>query len=148
MAPSSNSQKHTVHPPPPEVYASFGYEAWTHKDPAYAKYASAFCVGRVNGRRLGEEETPVEGGGASFVDRRLKVVVRQAAGTLMCFRTDELHGKTRGCGAANWGISFTFSKRLADAMKELKATGKGLVANFPGAGESGKACAQANRDRH
>jgi hypothetical protein len=58
--------------------------------------------------------------GSSFVDVGLKVVVRQATGTMMAFQPEQLHGTTIANGAVNTGMAITFSRRVGDAWEEAK----------------------------
>jgi len=58
--------------------------------------------------------------GASFVDVGLKVVVRQATGTIMAFQPEQLHGTTISNGAVNTGMAITFSRRVGDAWNDAK----------------------------
>ena len=53
-----------------------------------------------------------EGGGSSFVDFGLGVVVRQARGTMMAIRPTRMHGTSIGYGAVNAGFGISFSDRL------------------------------------
>ena len=54
------------------------------------------------------------GGGASFVDFTLKVVVREAPGTMMVTWPKYMHATTKGYGVENSGITIT----LSDHIKE------------------------------
>jgi hypothetical protein len=123
----------------------------THNDAAYAKYAFNLCVGRTfdtevpsppelretrsgQKRKAGEvlPEWPA-GGGGSFVDTSLKVVVRGAPGTMMCFLPENTHGTTRLCGVHQRRITVAFSSRIADAYKKAQE-GNSVVAG-KGAGQ-------------
>lgn len=73
------------------------------------------------------------GGGANFVDTELKVVVKQAAGTLMIFRPAHRHGTTAGEGMSNRAVSITFSERILDAFQ--KAMKGPEIISGKGAGE-------------
>ncbi|TCD60052.1 hypothetical protein EIP91_010799 [Steccherinum ochraceum] len=126
---------------PPETYLSRGYVAWTHTDPAYCKYAFSYCVSReVNtvqpetailrrSTRIRQQDNTVkevqtrwpEGGGANFVDVGLMVVIKQAAGTLMIFQPDHMHGTTLACGATNWAMTLAFSKPIMQVFEEMIA---------------------------
>jgi hypothetical protein len=55
-----------------------------------------------------------KGGGASFVDLTLKVVVRQAPGTMMATRPNYMHATTKGYGMENSGVTITFSERIKE----------------------------------
>ena len=73
------------------------------------------------------------GGGGNFVDATLRVVVKQAVGTMMAFMPQYMHGTTRLCGAHNWGCAITFSKHIKDAYDVAVAGTK--VEAGEGAGE-------------
>ena len=62
----------------------------------------------------------IEGGGANFVDASLRVVVKQAKGTLMVFRPEFYHGTTLAAGAINCAVTYAFSKRVVDAWREMQ----------------------------
>ncbi|KAF9521524.1 hypothetical protein CPB83DRAFT_900619 [Crepidotus variabilis] len=127
---------------PPEGYLSRGYEAWTHTDNAYCTFAFTYCVRRDyhrpepaqppprmttrHSKKKAAEPVlePPPNGGASFVDVGLKVLVRQAAGTMMAIRPAELHGTTKMYGAVNIGATITFSTRVSDAWAEALALGE------------------------
>ena len=86
--------------------------SWTHVDPVFCKYAFSL----VTSRTISGTGTP----GSSFVDVNLKVVVRQATGTMMAFQPEQLHGTTISDGAVNTGMAITFSQRVGDAWKNAK----------------------------
>lgn len=73
-------------------------------------------------------------GGENFVDASLRVVVHQAARTLIAFRPAHLHGTTRTCGATNTMISISFSKRVADAWAKASSLERAQVVAGSGAG--------------
>jgi hypothetical protein len=84
-------------------------------------------------------EAPSDGtGGAHFVDVPLRVVVQQAAGTVIAFRHSRLHGTTLACGWSNSTISFAFTKRVAEAVTAnpgiITAMLEGKVIRTPGEG--------------
>lgn len=58
--------------------------------------------------------------GGSFVDVGLRVVVRQAVGTLIAFQPDHFHGTTRLFGAQNRLISINFSSHILEAFKKAQ----------------------------
>ncbi|KAJ6516895.1 hypothetical protein C8R47DRAFT_1313230 [Mycena vitilis] len=60
------------------------------------------------------------GGGGNFVDMSLKVVVKQAAGTLFAFDPTFRHGTTRLCGAHNHTVTIAFSARIHDAFEQAR----------------------------
>ena len=102
--------------------------SWTHTDKSYCDYALSFCVARSLGHNLPQRNNfkyvpptgTLEGGGANFVDASLKVVVKQAAGTLMVFKPNYYHGTTLPVGALNHAITYAFSKRVADASRKMR----------------------------
>jgi hypothetical protein len=128
-----------------------GLVRYTHSDPAYAKYAFNWCVGRSvetqvpspaksRGTRAGAKRRADEvhpewpaGGGGSFVDVSLKVAVKGAKGTMTCFLPEEIHGTTRLCGVHKRGMTIAFSASLAAAYKKAQQ-GMG-VEEGPGAGQ-------------
>lgn len=83
---------------------------------------------RSKPKRKISHDAPV-GGGANFVDVDLRVVVKQARGTLMIFKPDHRHGTTIPCGAVNHAVTAAFSQRVVDA-KLL-----GQIVSVSGAGE-------------
>ena len=167
--------------------------SWTHRDDAFATWAFSFCCGREytpatlsvghdsayglrsttrNADTTAQEVHPV-GGGANFVDLNMKVVVKQAAGTLMIFKPEHLHGTTKSCGAShnflfctrsithrhnyvgavNHAITYAFSTRIKDAF--LKAVAKrdetgslGKVESQEGAGEGNSDKVNEDGDEH
>jgi hypothetical protein len=99
------------------------------------------CVDRVTGsanERHCEDSSedlsawPVDGGG-NFVDLTLRVVVKQATGTLMAFQPKFPHGTTRLCGAQNRMCTIAFSQHIYEAYK-IAAQGAKVIAGA-GAGE-------------
>ncbi|KAH9917278.1 uncharacterized protein B0H18DRAFT_41758 [Fomitopsis serialis] len=115
---------------PPEAYMSRGYIAWSHIDKAYCKFAFSLCVAR---ELVTTRYNALPSGGANFVDVGLRVVIKQAAGTLIGFKADYSHGTTLAYGAVNHSISIAFSRPLAQAWKD-SLLNKG-VTSAPGAGE-------------
>ena len=89
--------------------------SWTHTDQAYCKYAFVLCAERQN---PDVQVHPFPG--SSFVDIGLKVVVRQATGTMMAFQPECLHGTTSAHGAVNNSIIISFSRRIHDAWEDAK----------------------------
>jgi hypothetical protein len=67
------------------------------------------------------------------VDITLRVVVKQAAGTLLLFQPEYLHGTTRLCGAQNRLCVITFSTHILKAY-QIAVEGTKLEAG-DGAGE-------------
>ncbi|KAL0945688.1 hypothetical protein HGRIS_014839 [Hohenbuehelia grisea] len=143
---------------PPEVYMTRRYQAWSHTDPAFCRWAFSVCVHRkvdtawemdppqhyatrsakATHKRKLSVQRDLPGGGANFVDMRLGVVVKQATGTAICFQPEEFHGMTLECGASNHAITFAFSRRIADALAELRDRGTGggvIIESGEGAGE-------------
>ncbi|KAF8960534.1 hypothetical protein BDZ97DRAFT_1704149 [Flammula alnicola] len=131
---------------PPEGYLSNGYEARAHEDKAYTPYAFAFNIDRrINPKKVPSEPSePVHqtrtaikkqkegpapvirgppGGGSSFVDLSLKVVVRQALGTMMAIRPEFMHGTSMGYGAENSGVTISFSERIVEAWETARRLG-------------------------
>ena len=91
------------------------FASWTHTDPAYCRYAFSLCTSQtISGTQI--QSFP----GSSFVDVGLKVVVRQATGTMMAFQPEQLHGTTIANGAVNTGMAITFSRRVSDAWNDAK----------------------------
>lgn len=72
-------------------------------------------------------------GGGNFVDITLRVVVKQAKGTLMAFQPEYAHGTTRLCGAHNRMCTITFSSHILDAFRV--AQGGTRIDSGPGAGD-------------
>jgi hypothetical protein len=82
---------------------------------------------------IGEEEWPA-GVGDNFVDLTLRVVVKQAQGTMMAFKPTEVHGMTWLYGAHNRGLSLAFSSRILDAFQKAQ---EGIqIESSAGAGDS------------
>lgn len=123
-----------------------------HVDKAYTPYAFTFNVHReilehepvpsapyglrsASMHRNLPPPSPIQcgppGGGASFVDVTLGVVVRQTAGTVMAIRPEFTHGTSKGYGAQNSGITIAFSQRVRDAWKQAME-GKIEVQSFQG----------------
>ena len=73
------------------------------------------------------------GGGGSFVDVRLKVVIKGAKGTMTGFLPDEIHGTSRLCGVHKRGMTLAFSAGLAAAYKKAQQE-TGVIAGS-GAGQ-------------
>jgi hypothetical protein len=72
-------------------------------------------------------------GRGNFVDLTLKIVVKQAAGTLMAFQPKFPHGTTRLCGAHNRVVAITFSSHI---LKSYEIAMKGArVEGGAGAGD-------------
>jgi len=129
---------------PPEAYMSQDYVAWAHTDKCWARYAIAWCLDRVvqkpgthkscttrtNHGGENKEAWP-SGGGGNFVDITLRVVVKQAVGTLMLFQPEYLHGTTRLCGAQNRLCVITFSTHILEAY-QIAAEGTKLEAGDGG----------------
>jgi len=117
--------------------------SWAHTDKCWARYASAWCLDRVV-QKPGTEKSRTNhdgenkdawpsGGGGNFVDITLRVVVKQAAGTLLLFQPEYLHGTTRLCGAHNRLCVITFSTHILKAY-QIAVEGTKLEAG-DGAGE-------------
>ncbi|THV00984.1 hypothetical protein K435DRAFT_854246 [Dendrothele bispora CBS 962.96] len=104
---------------PPEGIATGGYEAWSHKDMAWLKWAFGWTATRL----LPEDFSLPHGHGSSYVDLGLKVVVRSAPATLTAFRPEALHGTTFTGGAINFGLSFTATRRVREAYDALLENG-------------------------
>ncbi|PPQ82430.1 hypothetical protein CVT26_013349 [Gymnopilus dilepis] len=129
---------------PPEGYLLSGYTARAHRDDQYSPYSFALCVDRrpgpkenkcprriyfTRGAKKNLPEASVQeppGGGSSFVDITLGVVVRQAQGTLLVIRPEHQHGTTKSYGMWNASIVISFSKRLADAWEKVKQNLTGI----------------------
>jgi hypothetical protein len=92
--------------------------SWTHTDQAYCTYAFALCSDR---QVLDPSIQPFSG--SSFVDVGLKVIVRQAIGTMMVFKPENLHATTLAHGAVNCFLLVSFSRRVYDAWKEALELG-------------------------
>lgn len=80
-------------------------EPWTPNPSSCFTRNSAKCV------------LPPATPGGSFVDVGLRVVVRQARGTLIAFQPEHQHGTTRLFGAHNYLCSINFSTKVLDAKK-------------------------------
>lgn len=68
-------------------------------------------------RGLSKRSEPIIGpqdGGANFVDLTLKVIVKQAPGTMMAMRPKYMHATTKGYGVENSGVTITFSDRIKE----------------------------------
>ncbi|KAJ7656713.1 hypothetical protein DFH06DRAFT_1198319 [Mycena polygramma] len=146
---------------PSEGMFSQDYSAWSHTDPAYAKWGLSFNVAHkvdplpavtvlpepngTSGRRTRSSQQPIVAdmqedmskwlidGGGNFVDVSLRVRVKQAAATLMAFRPEYMHGTTRLCGAHSMGCTIPFCTRLLVAFNKAKE--QTSVESFAGAGE-------------
>jgi hypothetical protein len=73
------------------------------------------------------------GGGGSFVDVRLKVVIIGAKGTMTGFLPKKIHGTSRLCGVHKRGMTLAFSAGLAAAYKKAQQE-TGVIAGS-GAGQ-------------
>ncbi|KAJ6496132.1 hypothetical protein C8R45DRAFT_926647 [Mycena sanguinolenta] len=62
-----------------------------------------------------------EHGGGNFIDRSLKVRVKQAAGILLAHCSDYMHGSTRLCGASACGLTIPFSQHVKQEFEKTKA---------------------------
>lgn len=102
--------------------------SWTHTDQAYCKYAFVLCAERQN-----PDAQIHPSPGSSFVDIGLKVVVRQATGTMTAFQPEYLHGTTVAHGAVNSSMIISFSRRITDAWEDAKKL-HGKVQVVPGDG--------------
>lgn len=73
------------------------------------------------------------GAGGSFVDVSLKVIVKQAQGTMLAFQPDLIHGTTVSHGAVNHIIAVTFCRSVAEMRKEreTKDGSKTIIESFP-----------------
>lgn len=128
---------------------------WAHIDKCWAGgphnsgYGLSYCVDRIvdeippashsqtTRSSSGENRAAwPAGGGGNFVDITLRVVVRQATGTLMAFQPEYPHGTTRLCGAHNRTCAITFSTHILDAYKIAVAGAK--VESGLGAGEGSR----------
>jgi hypothetical protein len=69
------------------------------------------------------------------VDASLKVVVRQARGTIAAFQPVYMHGTSIVNGARNSIISINFSSRLAEAWEKVGELGRASVTASSGAGD-------------
>ncbi|KAF8876371.1 hypothetical protein CPB84DRAFT_1689182 [Gymnopilus junonius] len=109
---------------PPEGYATAGYQAHSHTDLCSLKWAFSWTVGRT-----GQESSPFAShkNGANFADLPLKVVVKNAVGTLLAFQPEELHGTTEKRGVINYQLSLTSTQRVAEAYVELESSGAGIA---------------------
>ncbi|KAK7049483.1 hypothetical protein VNI00_005514 [Paramarasmius palmivorus] len=103
--------------PPPQLFMTWGYSAWSHTDPCYATWAFNLNVGREQYETATSDSIDVPAyGGANFVDVSLQVVVVNSAGTLMAFKPSHHHGTTVSGGTTNYYITFAFSKDISDAL--------------------------------
>ncbi|KAJ7754851.1 hypothetical protein B0H16DRAFT_1542098 [Mycena metata] len=75
------------------------------------------------------------GGGGNFVEMFLRVVVKQATGTLLAFDPSFQHGTTRLCGGHNRTITIAFSARIKDAFEDAK---NGFHESGAGAGDGNR----------
>ena len=67
-----------------------------------------------------EPEPPIPARGGSFVDITLRVIVKQAMGTLLAHDTEEPHGTTIGPAASsNLIMANVFTRKLADSWGQL-----------------------------
>ncbi|THH16094.1 hypothetical protein EUX98_g9358 [Antrodiella citrinella] len=114
---------------PPESYATQGYVAWTHKDPAYCDWAFSYCVGRT------VAPDAVADGGANFVEVGLKILVKQACAIVMAFCPEYMHGTTEAIGAFNLAFTFAFSRRIETFWNNLSEELKNSIRSANGAGE-------------
>lgn len=65
--------------------------------------------------------------GGNFVDVSLRIVVKQAAGTLIAFQPEFPHGTTKLAGAHNRICAITFSEHILKAYeKAIVAGGSGI----------------------
>ena len=65
--------------------------------------------------------------GGNFVDVSLRIVVKQAAGTLIAFQLEFPHGTTKLAGAHNRICAITFSEHILKAYeKAIVAGGSGI----------------------
>ena len=110
----------------------------THTDKVSCKYAFTFNADRrfdsaacrhYQTRSSMKSQAGPPGGGSSFVDVSLRVVVRQARGTMMAIKPEYLHGTTKGYGAVNSGVTIAFSERVGKAW-QLAMDGKISVESF------------------
>ena len=69
-----------------------------------------------------------------LVDASLRVIVHQAARTLLAFRPAHLHGTTSSLGARNTIISISFSQRVSDAWAAASELEKASIISAAGAG--------------
>lgn len=123
--------------------------SWVHKDNAYADFAFSWCVGRwlddpesqpalhtMTTRKRKVEEVHIDwpaGGGGSYIDTSLKVIVCMAAGTMYGYHPAHHHGTSRRWGAHTRQITIAFSTHIANAHKQaLKGN---QVVSKEGAGE-------------
>jgi len=73
------------------------------------------------------------GGGGSYIDTSLKVIVRMAAGTMYGYRPIYPHGTSRLWGAHTCQITIAFSTHIANAYRQ--ALGGNQIVSKKGAGE-------------
>lgn len=101
-----------------------------HIDPEPWSPHSSSHFTRSASKRTPPQTTP----GGSFVDVGLRVVVRQAKGTLMVFQPEHQHGTTRLFGAHNSHCSINFSSRILEAFK-MAEKDQVIAANYAGEGD-------------
>jgi hypothetical protein len=99
-----------------------------HKDKCFARCGLGWCVGWVVDRGC---QNP----GGNFVDVSLRVVVEQAAGTLMAFEPEYPHGTTQLNGAHNCMCAITFSLHILEAYEKAVAAKGVTVESGSGAGK-------------
>lgn len=74
--------------------------------------------------------------GASFVDAKLKVIVKQAQGTATAFQPEEPHGTTEALGTTCRGLTFAFSQRVTNMWNSPDGkVFRAKVCSSAGAGE-------------
>ncbi|KAG8923024.1 hypothetical protein FRC02_011447 [Tulasnella sp. 418] len=127
---------------PPEGYMSQDYVAWAHVDKAYAKYSFAWCVKReldpTKKRKASAKNVQMlRGGGGNFVDLTLRVLVKQAAGTLIAFKSELPHGTTTLAGAHNRHMSIAFSQHVATAFAKAQQGNEVISGGGAGHGQEG-----------
>lgn len=116
----------------------------------YAQWGLSWCIDRTVDAQMKAESSRYftrsqatkkpddiglwpEGGGGNFVELTLRVVVRQAQGTMMAFQPKYAHGTTRLCGAHNRVCTITFSSHILQAYQTACAGTK--VDGGSGAGD-------------
>ncbi|KIY60671.1 hypothetical protein CYLTODRAFT_427800 [Cylindrobasidium torrendii FP15055 ss-10] len=97
---------------PPEGYATFGYEATSHHDDVWVKWAFAATFGREVPADGELQQRGLQHAGGNFVDCDLEIVVQQAAGTVIAFMPEHEHGTTRGYGIHNAIVALTSLGRI------------------------------------
>ncbi|KAF8882084.1 hypothetical protein BD779DRAFT_1473056 [Infundibulicybe gibba] len=116
---------------PPEAYFTSNYQAPAHTDSAFAQWALSWCTTRIDKvdvpparyqtRSVSKPSDPgPPGGGGNFVDLSLRVVVKQAQGTMMAFQPEFAHGTTHLCDARNQVATITFSQHIWNAYLEAE----------------------------